>query len=151
MAEATPGGDDNPVGAWIRSTLDAAVKEITHHGVFAGELVEARPIWSLPERVMIGQIRDADSPETFRWLICGDVPTDHVPADVAATARDALRHFSLKWQLGAARIDDPATRQLVGLGENESGKAAAAELAATAEELYALAAEDRLWPDPDDA
>jgi hypothetical protein len=144
MSDPTPDNTGDPAIAWVRDTLDRAVAEITRHGVFEGNFVEARPVWSLPYRAMIGQIRDTRETAAFHWIICGDLPTDHIPSSVAATPRDALRHFSLKWQLGAARYDDPATREAAGmdtLPTDERG----AKLAVIAEALYAMAEDDSLW------
>lgn len=141
-----PRNDKNESAAsWIRETLNRAVQEITSHGIFDGDFVEARPLWSLPGKVMIGQIRDTNGQTTFRWFICGDLPTDHVPANVASTPRDAMRHFSLKWQLGVARYEDPATRQAAGMQESPGPDERGTILAARAEELYEMVADDNLW------
>ena len=146
MSEETPDNGE-PATAWVRETLDRAVAEITGHAVLEGNFVEARAVWSLPYRVMIGQIRETRESATFHWIICGDLPTDHIPSNVAVTPRDALRHFSLKWQLGAARYDDPATRKAAGMDSlPQDGRGA--RLAEIAEKLYALAEDDSLWPDP---
>ncbi len=118
---------------WIRETLDAAVEVSTNLGIVEDALVEARPIWSLPQKVMIGQIREANARTRFIWIICGEYPTDHLDSAAAATARDAARHFSLKWQLDAARHTDPSF---------------ASKLTDWAEELYDLVEDDSLWEDP---
>lgn len=38
------------------------------------------------------------------WVISGDLPTDHLPLSVAKDAREAVRAFSLNWQLKADQI-----------------------------------------------
>ena len=38
------------------------------------------------------------------WVVGGDLPFDHANAEVALKARDAVRHFSLKWQLQAENL-----------------------------------------------
>jgi hypothetical protein len=134
---------------WIRDTLDKAVHEITTLGVITDELVEARPVWSVPYKVMIGQVRVANEPGSFRWIICGDLPTDHISSTVAGNAREALRHFSLKWQLDASRYEDPATRKAFGLDENVNWSLHTERLIAKAEELYAMAENESLWQHPD--
>jgi hypothetical protein len=35
------------------------------------------------------------------WVIGGDLPVDHANGDVAFCTREAVHHFSLKWQLQA--------------------------------------------------
>lgn len=145
-----PGDNDSgkPGRVWMREILDKAVLDIEALGIFADEVVEARPVWSVPDKVMIGQLRVANEPGSFRWIICGDLPTDHISSTVAANAREALRHFSLKWQLDAARYEDPAMRKQHGLDESKDWNHLTRQLVAKAEELYAMAEDDALWQAP---
>ena len=124
---------ENATTQWIRKQLDLAVQHLTDLGVVDNAISEARPIWSIPEKVMLGQIRDSSSSTEFRWLVCGDVRTDHIDSTVAATPREALRYFAMKWQMDAGRYTDPD---------------AAARLIRHAEELYAMSDEDSLWQEP---
>lgn len=130
MPDETRSSTNDAPSEWVRQTFDEAVQEIVDLGIVDGQFVEARPSWALPENVVIGQIRGANESTTFRWVICGDLPTDHVSSDAATTPRDAARHFSLKWQLDATRADDPSD---------------ANSLAANAEALYELVEDDSLW------
>jgi hypothetical protein len=134
---------------WTQEILDKAVRETSVLGVFADQLVEARPVWSVPNKVMIGQVRLTNEPTTFVWIICGDLPTDHINSTVASTAREALRHFSLKWQLDASRYKDPVTRKASGLDETQDWSRLTAQLVAKAEELYAMAEDESLWQHSD--
>lgn len=145
MPGTASGNTGKADSGWTRKTLDRAVEDITSLGVFDGAVVEARAVWSSPGKFMIGQIRVAKEPDTFRWIICGDLPTDHVSSGVASTAREALKHFSLKWHLDAARYADPAARRKFGLDETMDWKRMTSQLVAKAEELYELAEDDRLW------
>jgi hypothetical protein len=147
MSDTTQPTDLQDSSAWIRATLEKAVRDISGSGVFASDMIEARPIWSIPEKILIGQVRETSDPASFRWIICGTVPTDVISSAVADNPRDALKHFSLKWQLGAARLSDPETREAAGLPDEPFGPGKSEELAAMAEELYAIAQEDRLWPE----
>ena len=128
---------------WAKTTLDAAVREILNTGVFQGARVEARVAWMLGGAVLIGQVRENIDKSAFRWIVTGpDVPLDHVQGDVAATPREALRHFCLKWQLGAekvkqASVNDPDTGDLY--------RARADKLAKQAEDLYELVEADQFW------
>lgn len=38
------------------------------------------------------------------WVIGGDLPIDHACSDVAFNTREAVHHFSLKWQLQAENL-----------------------------------------------
>jgi len=149
VARSTHSETDEAVTAWIRDTLDKAVHEITSLGVIDDKLVEARPVWSVPYRVLIGQVREASDRSAFSWIISGDLPTDHISSTVAATPREALRYFSIKWQQDAARYNDPAERSAHGLDESKDWAQMTEKLIAKAEELYDMAEEDRLWDRPD--
>lgn len=105
-------------------------------GLFDDPLIDVKPAWALPQQILIGKVRAHGNPATFRWFICGDMPLDHVGDEVAATPRDAARHFSLKWQLDATRLS------------GDEGQT----LASQAEALYTLVEDDRLWAsDPDES
>ena len=145
MAGSKHSDTDEAVSAWIRYTLGKAVHEITSLGVIEDKLVEARPVWSVPYRVMIGQIREANDQSTFRWIISGDLPTDHISSTVAATPREALKYFSTKWQMDAARYNDPVERKAHGLDETKNWNQLTEKLVAKAEELYNMAEDDSLW------
>ncbi len=132
MTDETNSDPREAVSEWTRETYDKAVQEIMSLGVLADELVEARPIWTLPYRMIIGQARESNVHATFTWIICGDVPTDHISSTVASTPRDAARYFSLKWQLDATRCNEPAQAET---------------LAAKAEEVYEIVEDEDLWPD----
>lgn len=132
---------------WVHDALDTAVERITSLGIIPGDLVEARPIWSIPNRVMIGQLREKRNPATAYWIIAGAGPTDFIDLAVAATPRDAARHFSLKWQLDAARYADPGTKKVQDIPQQEWDRLATA-LRAQAEALYALSDNADLWQEP---
>lgn len=131
--------------AWAREKLRKAVDETIQRGAFVDKVVEAKPVWVLHEKVAIGQARESSRPNSFVWLICGDLPTDHIGSEAAATPRDALRHFSLKWQMDADRYKDPAVRRAHGLPEDKDVTHLTDQLIAKAEELYAIAEEDSHW------
>jgi hypothetical protein len=129
-----------------QAQLQKAVAEITNAGVFQGARLEARVAWALNYAVLIGQIRESMDKSAFRWVVTGDeVPTDHVDGHVAENPREALRHFCLKWQLGAekvkeASVNDPDT--------GEEYRARADQLAKRAEDLYEIAQADQFWEQP---
>ena len=114
--------------AWVKETTGRAVKELTAQGVLESVLVEAKPAWAFPGQILIGKVRDQGDRTGFYWFIAGMLPTDCIASSVAPTARDAARHFSLKWQLEAAR-------------KGEEGE----ELARQAEGLYELTDQPELW------
>jgi len=145
--DATEPGDGQDPTAWIRQTLDTAVERITSLGLISGELVEARPVWSLPFRIMVGQLREKRDETNAYWIVAGAGPTDFIELSVATTPRDAARHFSLKWQLDAARYEDPAAKKTQQMPQQDWDRLAAV-LRTQAEALYALVENDALWQPP---
>ncbi len=131
--------------AWARDKLAEIVTEVTDLGVIDSRLVEARPAWVRADEIVIGQLRDQGSSTEFLWVIGGKTPTDFLHSDAAATARDAARHFSMKWQLEASRLEDPDERSRLGLDPKVDWDAQARALVAMAESLYAATEEDQLW------
>jgi len=121
---------DAKLKSWIDTSIAGAVRELSEQGLMKGIMVEAKPAWVLPHRILIGKLRDPGLRSDFYWFICGEVRTDCLPSSVASSPRDVARHFSLKWQLDAAR---------------QGGDGAGLE--ASAERLYALSDDGRLWFD----
>lgn len=112
-----------------RSQLGEALSELRAAGAIEETIMEARPAWFLPFRIVVGQSRTSPGDANFIWVIGGKVPIDCLPSNVAATARDAARHFSLKWQLDSERL----------VGEE------AANLIKIAEYLYSIVDNDDYW------
>ena len=128
MPDVTHAKVDDKLKAWIDARLAEAVTALTEQGVVESIMIEAKPAWVLPHRILIGKLRDSAIRSGFYWFTCGEVPIDCLPSTVATSPREAARHFSLKWQLDAARSD-------------EGG----ADLEKSAEWMYALADDGRLW------
>jgi hypothetical protein len=116
------------LNAWIKQHMDSAVRELMDLGLAEGVIVEAKPAWVFPFTLLIGRLREHGQLGGFDWFICGDAPTSHVSSTVAATPREAARHFALQWQIDAARQGD-----------------AGEDLARKAEALYELVEQDSLW------
>lgn len=122
--------DEKMLKTWVDALLAATVHELTDKQVVAGAILEARPAWYYPFRVLIGKIRERGEVSSFSWFISGDLPTAIADSSVATTPREAGRYFALRWHLNAAR------------GGNRT-----AELATDAEHLYQLVDRDELWPE----
>jgi len=137
--------------AWAKDRLAKAINEIMKSGVFDGVTVEARPAWTLPNKIVIGHVRDSGPGNREFWVIAGELPTDCINAETCATPRDAARHFALKWQLGAEQIRNPESRKAQGLNQDRNWEAASDELASVAEDLYQVVEADKVWGDLADA
>ena len=132
--------------SWAKEELNRAIGVITDQGVIDSPLVESRPVWMKPFDIVIGQLRDQGVQTEFLWVISGSVPTDCLHSNVAASARDAARHFSMKWQLEASRCEDPAERQRLGLDPATDWEAHSKALTARAEYLYDIVDDSQFWP-----
>lgn len=128
--------------AWAQQHVSSMARHVHTNGVLEGEL-KGHCVWALPHKIFLGKIwPDGDKSKTY-WIISGElVNTDHIEGELADTARDAVRHFSLKWQMQAERLSadfedsNPDDSNWQEIGEN---------LVSQAEILYAAAQEDRLW------
>ena len=129
--------------AWIKQRLDAAVHELIDSGVFESVMIEAKPAWVFPFQVLLGKIREQG--EEFKWIICGEVPTDYFDSATVSTPREAARHFALKWQLDAARQQNLSAETPPGPAPESRPEYFGSELAETAEALYALVNDASLW------
>lgn len=121
--------DKEELQHWVREQLDAVVAELGEWRVFDDAMMEVKPAWTLPMRLLLGKAREQNGSNDFRWFICGEVPLDHVPSDTADTPRDALRHFAMKWQLDSEKLDEKE----------------AAVLIDQAEAIYSLVDIDEIW------
>lgn len=130
---------------WAREQLDSVVGDIQDDGVIDSPLIEARTAWMRPFDIVIGQVRDQRQEREFLWVIAGSVPSDCVHSSVAAGPREAARHFSMKWQLEAARLESADERKRLGLDPELDWEAQVKALVSRAEYLYAVANDDRNW------
>ena len=122
--------NEQKLKVWVDALLAATVRELTDNQLVAGALIEAKPAWFFPLRILIGKIREQGEVTAYSWFISGDLPTAIADSSVAETPREAARYFALRWQLNAARGGDGAE-----------------ELVAEAEKLYRLVGQDELWQD----
>ena len=131
---------------WIKTQLDVAVQKIIKHGNIDSLIVEAKPAWVLPFQILIGKIRAQGDGNEFQWFICGEAPTDYLESALAATPREAARHFAMKWQLGAARYQEQAGQDEAADKEADTNwQEPVEQLVEKAEALHALVDDTRLW------
>ena len=145
MSDDLDGDASEEIDAWIKENFDESVQELMRRGIVTATLIEARPVWSLPFEFVIGQVRDADDISTFKWVISGAIPVDHVDSTIASTPREAARHFALKWQLDAARYKDSSTQESPGTEQKQNRNQHGEELATRAEALFELVETESLW------
>jgi len=112
-----------------RKRLGEALNELKRRGALDDEIMEARPVWIMPFEVVIGQTRRSAVDSEFLWVSGDMLPVDCIDGRLAGTARDAARHFSLRWQIAAESF----------------AKADAKDLIEKAEYLYSLVDDDEVW------
>jgi hypothetical protein len=63
--------ENDPTAIWIRKQIESASQEIVDLGVIESQITQSRPIWSIPGKVVLGQLRAADELASFKWVING--------------------------------------------------------------------------------
>ena len=132
----------------LKEFTDWATAQLTLMGRYAQEMklipqeVTAKAFWALPNEICIGKVWPKHDPAHSFWIITGNLTTDHFEASAAANAREAARHFALKWQLHSAQL-------MQGLKDETESEVdwqkIGTELADKAEYLYSLVHDDEVW------
>jgi Domain of unknown function (DUF4826) len=151
---------------WARDQLQACGEYAQQNGLITAE-ASAKAGWAVPGQVFVGLVSSRLNPDLSFWVITGPAAMpDHIEAKIAANAREAVRHFALRWQLHGAQAEtmagDGAPAAITDATAESSSPAEVpatdgsvwteqgAALAKRAEELYALTLDDRLWPSEGD-
>jgi len=118
---------------WIRDQYQAATKYLAEKGVVTHSVqdTESRHLVPLFALWKLTSIEGKSY-----WVLSGDLPKDHIGSDMAPNGREALRHFSLKWQMQAENLLK---------SDNEEQHTFANLLVSRAERLYELCENDSLW------
>ncbi|SNY51160.1 protein of unknown function [Arsukibacterium tuosuense] len=120
---------------WVRTQYQKANQYLAGKGIIPDNVAVTESCY-LPPLVAVWKLNTRDNKSY--WVISGDLPTDHMPFSAAATARDAMRSFSLNWQLKAEHI---VTSDSVDKTQQEFADL----LVARAQGLYELFEDDALW------
>ena len=120
---------------WIRKHYQVATKYLADKGMVTNSVAVQDSRYLIP-LVSVWKLKLLDN-ATY-WVICGDLPSDHINADVAVDAREALRHFSLKWQLQAENLLKQPKKEQQEFAQLLVGRA---------DGLYELYSNDKLWQD----
>jgi len=146
MTESNPDMDKKALKSWYTKLLHEVVREMIKIGAVSGAAAEARPVWISPYKVLIAKAWEASQKSNFIWTISGEaVITDHIAGNLAATPREAARHFSLKWQMDADRLLEVARSKGAGTNTEASMEAYTTKLIGYAEYLYDMASRDDVW------
>lgn len=123
------------LSAWVKAQFQRANKHLAEQGVLFESVVTKESRYLAPF-VAIWKIKTSDG--KFYWVISGDVPADFMPYAAEKTARDALRGFSLRWQLQADNI-------LHSGSHDKTQHEFAERLITKAEQIYDLFSNDQAW------
>jgi len=146
MTETNTDTDKEAIRAWFKPLLDKTVLEMQARSVVSGTAVEASPVWVFPYKILIAKVWGLGQKNRFTWTISGEaVITDHIPGKMAATPKDAARHFALKWQMDADQLTALGNSKKPVEGNRQHMGAYANKLIQDAEALYALTEQDGIW------
>jgi hypothetical protein len=146
MTKSKTDTDKEALKSWYKPLLDAMVLEMQARKVVAGTAVEASPVWIFPNQILIAKVWGLGQKSRFIWTISGEaVITDHIPGNMAATPKDAARHFSLKWQMDADRLIALGNSKRPVTGSQQHMGNYANKLIRDAEALYELTERDEIW------
>ena len=127
---------------WAKKTLESAINEIISGGLFDNPFLQARPVWQIGGSLLIAECQAG---EDRYWLIAGnDSPTDLIAGETAVSAREAARHFALKWQLAAEQLKVGAAATPANLEADELSKKVT-QLICRAESLHELSELNAIW------
>ncbi len=128
---------------WVKDEMRGMVKHVRDSDLFTEEVM-GHAVWTLPHRLFIGKVWPEGNKERSYWIIAGQgLPTDHVEAALARDAREAARHFSMKWQLQSAQLE-----KLAESGDKDPGvdwQSVSGRLQRQAEGLYQLVENEDMW------
>jgi len=118
---------------WVKEQYQVATKYLAEKGMVTNsvKVEESRyliPVLAIWQLTML----NGDS----YWVLCGDLPTAHSRIDVAPNAREALKHFSLKWQMQAENLLKAQDTEQTELAQLLIGRA---------DSLYKLCENEKLW------
>ena len=120
---------------WLKESLDKAQKHLAQKGIIPKSILDKESRYIVP-LCAVWKIKSQQG-KTF-WVVSGDLPTDHIEVTAAPNAREAIKYFSLHWQMKADEI--------IKSGVRDKTQADFANLLINrAHGLYDLSEKDDLW------
>jgi hypothetical protein len=123
------------LSAWVKQQFQRANKHLVEKGILFDTVVVEESRYMAPE-VAVWKIKDTK--KNVYWVISGNLPADAISVSVANSAREAIRHFSLSWQLKAQNIMSSAI-------VDNTQKEFATLLTEKAEMLYEVQENEKWW------
>ncbi|WNO61263.1 DUF4826 family protein [Rheinheimera sp. MMS21-TC3] len=120
---------------WVRKQFQKANEYLASKGIVPDN-VSVKESRYLPPYMAIWKLNTKQ--KQSYWVISGDLPTDHLAITAAENAREAVRSFSLQWQMKA--------QQIINAGIDDKTKHDFAQLLINrAEALYSMFEDEQLW------
>ena len=120
---------------WVRAQFQKANEYLASKGIVPDNVAASESRY-LPPYMAVWKLNTKD--KQSYWVISGDLPTDHMALAAAPNARDAVRAFSMHWQLKAQQIIDAGIT-------DKTQQDFANLLINRAHNLYDMFNEDQLW------
>lgn len=134
--------------AWLRDQLNRAATRL-HEKNLVGNKTRGECLWNIPFRYLIGKVWEVEHEANAYWVVGGLFPHDQVEAGLAANAREAARHFGMKWQLKGEQLTNMSEQALNALPEaareidwKEFGRV----MSGQGELMMILVGRDDIWP-----
>ncbi len=132
---ATKPMTDAETQEWVRLQFQRANLHLAEQGIVMESVAVAESRY-LPPLIAVWKIHGLN--KNVVWAISGDVPVDYLPVAVASDAREAIKHFSYRWQMKAQQIMDN------GISDQTSADYVQL-LVGRANMLYDLSESETLW------
>ncbi|MDP4537808.1 DUF4826 family protein [Alkalimonas collagenimarina] len=120
---------------WVQSQFRKGNEYLASKGILPDQVVVQESRYLAP-LIAVWKMKSQDRQEY--WVLTGDLPTDHMAVSVAPNAKEAIRAFSLNWQLKAQQILDSGST-------DKTQKDFANLLISRAHGLYDLFDHDEIW------
>jgi hypothetical protein len=118
---------------WTRDQYQVATKYLAEKGIVTDSVQVEESRYLVP-LLALWKLTSLEGKKF--WVLSGDLPTDHSNIEVASNARDALKHFSLKWQMQSENLLRSDIKE-----QNDFAHL----LISRAEGIYKLCEDDSLW------
>lgn len=138
IEQVSPEAQDKLRQEWIQTQFQKANKFLAEKGIIPSKVHPDSSRYLAPF-VAIWKIESKKPVKQTFWVMSGDLPADFVDINVASTAREALRHFSMMWQMKAENIRQSS------LANDPTQIKFAQLLVSRAESLYQIHNDEKLW------
>ncbi|WP_144208543.1 DUF4826 family protein [Shewanella donghaensis] len=123
---------------WVKTHFQKANQFLAEKGIIPSKVIADESRYLAPYFAIWKMESKQPTKQTF-WVMSGDLPSDYVDVKAAVTARDAIRHFSMMWQLKAENLHKS------GATKDETQLKFANLLVSRAESLFQMQNDEKLW------